>query len=151
MDRTLPISYQVGADVRFAKATGGWSANAYVIFDYVDPTDFKFAGVDQSTNKAVVGHRTTSGWAVDVQGSITGGVKPDTTYAVLVTVNGLVVSVSVDGRELLTYQYDPRYLDGRAYGLNMGLVGVGSDNARGTFDNLVVQTDPTPTNPMFSP
>ncbi|MEO5609685.1 MAG: Calx-beta domain-containing protein, partial [Ornithinibacter sp.] len=35
-----------------------------------------------------------------------------------------------------------RYLDGRAYGLNMGLVGVGSDNARGTFDNLVVQTNP---------
>ncbi|MGB7818284.1 MAG: Calx-beta domain-containing protein, partial [Ornithinibacter sp.] len=142
VDRALPVSYQLSADVRFAKATGGWKANAYLIFDYVDATDFKFAGVDQSTNKAVMGHRTASGWTVDVQGPIPGSVKSDTTYALLVTVNGLVVTVSVDGRVLLTYQFDPRYLDGRAYGLNMGLVGVGSDNARGTFDNLVVQIDP---------
>ena len=28
------------------KPTGGWKANAYVIFDYFSPTDFKFAGID---------------------------------------------------------------------------------------------------------
>ena len=38
------------------KPTGGWKANAYVLFDYWSPTDFKFAGIDDSTNKLVIGH-----------------------------------------------------------------------------------------------
>ena len=40
------------------KPTAGWKANAYMIFDYYSPTDFKFAGLDASTNKVVMGHRT---------------------------------------------------------------------------------------------
>ncbi len=34
---------------------GGWKGNAYVIFDYFGPTDFKFAGINQSTNKIELG------------------------------------------------------------------------------------------------
>ena len=30
-------------------------------------------------------------------------------------------------------------MDGYSYGLNWGLIGVGSDSARGTFDNVAVQ------------
>ncbi len=59
--------------------------------------------------------------------------------------NGLVVRVFIDGSEKLSYQYLPRYIDGVAYGLNMGLVGVGSNNARGTFDDFVVQSLPPTT------
>ena len=33
-------------------------------------------------------------------------------------------------------------MDGYAYGLNWGMVGVGSDNARGSFDNVRVQVLP---------
>jgi hypothetical protein len=32
-----------------------------VIFDYVSPTDFKFAGIDDSLNKFVMGERTAAG------------------------------------------------------------------------------------------
>ena len=59
--------------------------------------------------------------------------------------NGLVVTVLVDGVEKLSRQYDPRWIDGLPYGLNMGLVGVGSDNSRGTFDNFAVQVLPPQT------
>ena len=56
LDDYLPIYYEISADDRMAqKPTGGWKANAYVIFDYWSPTDFKFAGIDISINKMVIG------------------------------------------------------------------------------------------------
>src|SRR5262249_43829582 len=74
LDQSLPIYYEITASVYVQKPTGGWKANAYVIFDYVSPEDFKFAGLDVSINKVVMGHRTASGWVVDVQAPVQGGV-----------------------------------------------------------------------------
>ena len=75
---------------RSRKPTGGWKANAYVIFDYFCPTDFKFAGIDVSTNKLVIGHRNASGWIVDAK---TPRQVSDTVYDLLVSVNGTTVTV----------------------------------------------------------
>ena len=141
VDQNLPVYYELLADVKLTKPTGGWKANAFVIFDYFSPTDFKFAGLDQSTNKVVVGRRTTSGWIYDRQAAV-GNIRFDTYYAMNVTVNGLVVTVYVNGSPLLSWQYDPRWVDGVPRGLNTGLVGVGSDSSRGVFDNVVVQALP---------
>jgi hypothetical protein len=69
-------------------------------------------------------------------------VRSNTWYDLLVVVNGLVVTVSINGSQRLTFQYDPRYIDGKAYGLNMGYVGVGSNNSQGSFDNVGVQELP---------
>ena len=139
VDQTLPVYYEIGAAVRITKPTGGWKANAYVIFDYFSPTDFKFAGLDQSTNKVVMGQRTTSGWNVSVQAAV-GNVQFNRYYAMQVNVDGLVASVYVDGALKLTHQFGVRWIDDEPYGLNQGLVGVGSDNSRGTFDNIAVQS-----------
>jgi Ca2+-binding RTX toxin-like protein len=144
VDQTLPVYYELLANVKLAKPTSGWKANAFVIFDYFSASDFKFAGLDQSTNKVVMGHRTAAGWMYDVQAAV-GNVRADSYYALQVTVDGLVVTVHVDGVAKLTYQFDPRFVDGQAHGLNMGLVGFGSDNARGTFDDLVIQALPPQT------
>ena len=43
------------AKISMDKPTGGWKANSYIVFDYFAPADFKFAGIDQSTNKMVIG------------------------------------------------------------------------------------------------
>src|SRR5439155_19400398 len=64
-DDYLPIYYEIAASVTANKPLAGYKANAYVIFDYFSPTDFKFAGIDVSTNKYVLGHRTASGWIQD--------------------------------------------------------------------------------------
>ena len=53
----LPVYFEVQATISVIKPTAGWKANAYVIFDYQSPTAFKFAGIDISTNKLVMGHR----------------------------------------------------------------------------------------------
>jgi Ca2+-binding RTX toxin-like protein len=141
-DAYLPVYYEITASIAAEKPIGGWKSNAYVIFDYFTPTDFKFAGIDVSINKLVVGQRTTSQWQVVQQSSVPGSVKADTIYQLLVAVNGTTVSVAIDGRQLLTHTFGPRMIDGISYGLNKGLVGAGADNSRGTWDNYMVQTLP---------
>ncbi|MFZ0529420.1 MAG: HYR domain-containing protein [Propionicimonas sp.] len=140
LDQALPTYYEITSQVSVLKPTAGWKANAYLIFDYVSPTDFKFAGLDSSINKVVMGHRTNAGWLYDVQAPML--VKQNQFYGLQIIVNGLLVSVLVDGVTKLSYQYAPRNVDGTWYGLEYGLVGVGSDNSRGAFDNFSVQVLP---------
>ena len=49
------------ATINAVKPVGGAKANAYLIFDWQSDTDFKFAGINISTNKLEIGHRTASG------------------------------------------------------------------------------------------
>ncbi|WP_353083073.1 calcium-binding protein [Tessaracoccus lapidicaptus] len=142
IDQYLPIYFEIHGQVFLTKPTAGWKANAYVIFDYFAPDDFKFAGVDQSTNKLVMGRRTAAGWFVDVQSFIPGGVKYNTWYTMLVAVNGTTVTVLLGGAFAFTHTFAPRIIDGVAVGLNKGFVGVGSNQARGKFDNVSVAVLP---------
>ena len=140
VDQQLPAYFEISAFVKTEKAIGGWNANAYIIFDYQSPTDFKFAGIDDSTNKIQMGHRAESGWVVDVQTNIQ--IKPDQYYHVLVAVNGTTVTVVVDNQDVFSHAFEPRVENGWAYNLNWGYVGVGSNNARGTFENVEVRVLP---------
>ena len=142
LDEAVSTYFEILAQVRVVKPTAGWKANAYIIFDYFSPTDFKFAGLDVALNKAVLGRRTAEGWIIDAQGVVQGGVMPDLTYGLQVIVNGLWVTVLVNGVAVLSRQMSPRFIDGRAEGFNLGMVGVGSDNSRGTFDDVTVQVLP---------
>lgn len=132
------VYFELSAQISMEKPTGGWKANAFVIFDWHSPTDFKFAGVDQSTNKVVIGHRESWGWAYDAQASVPGGVKAGTVYALKVVVNGLVVTVTINGGNAFSHTFAPRVLDGVAVALNKGMVGFGSNQARGIFDNFAL-------------
>jgi Ca2+-binding RTX toxin-like protein len=138
----LPVYFEVQASVLAVKPTAGWKANSYIIFDYQSEEDFKFVGLDVSTNKLVMGHRDASGWHVDVQGVVKGGVKADKWYNLLLSVNGLTATLIVDNQTVLTHTYQPRVIDGYAFALNNGFIGVGSDNSRGAFDNIRVQVLP---------
>lgn len=137
----LPSYFEIMATLTMQKPTGGWKANAYVIFDYQDSTDFKFAGVDASRNKIVLGHRTEDGWVIDAE--TPARIKPGQYYNVLLAVNGTNVTIRVNGSLYFSHTYEAHVdADGWVYGLNSGMVGVGSDNSRGTFDNIVVQVLP---------
>jgi hypothetical protein len=138
----LPTYFEVQASVMAIKPTSGWNANSYLVFDYQGKQDFKFAGIDVSTNKLVMGHRDAGGWHVDKQAPVTGGVKADKYYNMVLAVNGVNAMLLVDNKLLFTHTYQPRIVDGVALGLNWGMVGVGSDNSRGAFDNIRVQVLP---------
>ncbi|GAB3043216.1 hypothetical protein GCM10027052_26710 [Parafrigoribacterium mesophilum] len=137
-DSYTSVYYELSARIAMDKPTAGWKANAFVIFDYFGEFDFKFAGVDQSTNKMVIGHRDVNGWWYDAQGSVSGGVKSGKSYNLNVIVNGLIVTVTIDGKNAFSHQFSPRILDGETVALNRGLYGFGSNQAHGWFDNIDV-------------
>ncbi|MEX2149864.1 MAG: LEPR-XLL domain-containing protein [Steroidobacteraceae bacterium] len=136
----LPAYFEVQATMTLIKPTAGWKANSFIIFDYQNKHDFKFAGLDQSTNKVVMGHRDASGWHVDAWKAFK--VNFGQAYNVMLAVNGLNAILVVNNKEVFTRTYPARVVDGYSYGLNWGLVGAGSDNARGSFDNVRVQVLP---------
>jgi hypothetical protein len=119
------------------KPTAGWNANAYITFDYFSATDFKFAGINVSTNKIEMGYRDATGWHVLAQTPAL--LKAAVSYNLLLSVNGTTATLSVDGTKAFTYTFGARIIDGVAYGLNKGLVGMGSQDAQGVFDNVAVQ------------
>ena len=55
-----------------------------------------------------MGHRDASGWHVDKQGVVTGGVKSGTYYNMLLAVNGTDVTLLVDNKLVFTHTYQPR-------------------------------------------
>jgi hypothetical protein len=136
----LPVYYELAATIATDKPIAGWKANAYIIFDYYGPDDFKFAGLNASIDKMQMGHRTSEGWIVDVQTPMQ--VRPNQFYNMLLAINGTTATLLVDGTELFQHVYQPRVIDGWSYALNNGMVGFGSDNSRGIFDNIVVQQLP---------
>ncbi|HZB76199.1 MAG TPA: Calx-beta domain-containing protein [Solirubrobacteraceae bacterium] len=136
-DTYLPTYYEIAAQIRAEKPIAGWNANAYVIFDYHSPTNFKFAGINVSTNKYEMGYRDASGWHVVRQSSVQ--IKPETYYNMVVAVNGTAVTVMVNGQPAFEYVFPPQVVDGKPVPLNKGLIGLGSQGARGTFDNVAVQ------------
>ena len=141
-DQYLPVYYEVSARVLVVKPTGGWKGNAYVVFDYFGPDDFKFAGLDDATNKLVMGYRDATGWYTVAQAAIPAGVRYNVWYDMLVAVNGTTVTVLLNGASYFTYAFGPRVIDGVSFGLNKGLLGVGSNNSRGRFDNVQVRILP---------
>jgi len=60
VDQFIPKYFEMSATIRAVKPTAGFNANSYLIFDYQSPTDFKFAGINVSTNKLEMGHRTAT-------------------------------------------------------------------------------------------
>jgi hypothetical protein len=137
-DAYQTVYYELAARISMVKPTGGWKANSYIIFDYFSPTDFKFAGIDQSINKMVIGNRDATGWHVLAQGVVNGGVKAATWYDLNVIVNGLVVTVTANGANAFSYTFAPRVIGGDQVALNKGLAGFGSQQAKGSIDNLAL-------------
>jgi hypothetical protein len=137
----LPNYFEVTASVTAGKPNGGYNSNGYLIFDYLSPTDFKFAGVDASTNKVEIGHRTATGWVIDKW--ITAQITPNTVYSLFAAINGTTVTVVVNNQWSISQAYAAHVIQGVSIGLNYGIVGFGANNSISSFNNLVVQV-PSP-------
>jgi hypothetical protein len=120
VDKYIPNYFEMLATIRAVKPIAGYKANAYLVFDYQSATDFKFAGINISTSV-----RDASGWKVRRAAA---GWRSST--------------LLVNNQHYFSHTFAPRVVDGYSYGLNWGYVGVGSDNSRGTFDNVRVQVLP---------
>ncbi|HEU5192826.1 MAG TPA: hypothetical protein VFX14_24355 [Methylomirabilota bacterium] len=140
VDRYVPTYFELQATINAVKPTAGTNANAYLIFDYQSPTNFKFAGINVSTNKLEIGHRNAQGWIVDAQTVFPGSVKAGTDYNLFLSLNGTAVTVIVNNQVTLTHTFAPRVdAYGVSHGLNDGMVGLGAKNAKALIDNVTVQ------------
>ena len=141
VDEVLPGYFELLATINPDKAQAGLDSNAYLIFDYQSPTDFKFAGVNPKINKLQMGHRTAEGWIVDVQNNMQ--LRENQDYHMLLALNGTTATLVVNGSHDLSHVFDPRIDEyGDSHGLNAGMVGIGANNARGRIDNVYVQVLP---------
>ena len=139
-----PQYFEVLATINTEKPTGGSKANTYLIFDYQGPEDFKFAGVNISNDKLEMGYRDEYGWHVVSQSNAK--LKPLKDYDLLLALNGTTATLLVDNKDVFSYAFAPRVdADGYTYGLNAGLLGVGTNNSSGSIDNVVIQVIPPET------
>jgi hypothetical protein len=110
VDAYMPNYFEIEATINAGKPTAGWKSNAYIIFDYYSPTDFKFAGVNISNDKIEMGS---------------------------------AVTLVVDNQDFFSHVFDPRTdADGFMYGINAGMVGLGSQNSIARIDNVAVKVLP---------
>ncbi len=137
---SLPSYFEIQATINAVKPTGGWKANAYVIFDYYSPTDFKFAGVNISNDKIEMGNVDASGWHVEETDNAQ--LKPDKDYNVLLSVLGTTVTLVIDNSEVFSHVFAPRVIDGFSYSINAGMIGIGAHEARARIDNVAAQVLP---------
>jgi hypothetical protein len=143
----LPSYFELQATIQAVKPTGGYKSNSYLIFDYQSPTDFKFAGVNISTDKIEMGHRDENGWHVAVQ--TPSKLRPDRDYNLLLAINGTTATLLVNNSDFMTHTYDARVDDdGFSYGLNSGLLGIGATNSKASIDNVKVQVLPRDVMPV---
>jgi hypothetical protein len=138
----LPLYFELKATVTVDKPTAGWKANAYLIFDYQNELDFKFAGIDIATSKLVMGHRDASGWIIDSQGTVKGGLKVGTAYNLLLAVNGTTATLVANNSVVFSRTYEARVIEGVSYAFNYGAFGFGSNQSKGKFDNFALQVLP---------
>jgi len=137
----LPNYFELTASITAVKPVGGYKANAYIVFDYFGPNDFKFAGIDISNNKLEMGVRTAAGWQMLNQTNVQ--LKADMQYNLLLAINGTTATLVVNNGNVFTRTFAPRVdRDGFQYGLNAGMVGIGANNAKSRIDNVSVQVLP---------
>src|SRR5262249_24105154 len=128
-DSWLPSYYEVTTTLKML--TGGAQQNAFILSDYVSPTDFKYAGLDAKAKLLRIGQRTAAGW-ID-KATLSNNVQPNSNFSPLLAVNGTTATLTL-GKATLSYTFtDP---------LNDGLIAVGTTNAVATFTALTVQKLP---------
>ena len=130
--RMLPNEFTVSATA--TAAAGGRYLNAFIIFDYIGPDDFKFAGVYAGQDKWAIGYKDTEGWhelAYVRDSSITF----NQSYDLDVSVSGPDVQLYADGQRWVSYSFSDD--------ATQGSVGVGSTGAVAVFDAFAI-TEPSP-------
>jgi Ca2+-binding RTX toxin-like protein len=133
LDMVQPGYMEVLATVNMGKPTAGVKSNGFIIFDYQSPTDFKFAGIDNSIDKIQIGHRTASGWIVDVQ--IPMQLRERINYNLTLVMYGSVATIWVDQKYSLSFDFKEALNDD-------GMIGLGTNGAITKFDNWQVQKLP---------
>jgi hypothetical protein len=120
----------VSVDVTTSPASGDsvWS-NAVIIFDYVSPTNYKYAGVFQVLDRLIIGQ--VKNGAVQRLKTVAFPAVANTTYPLTLGINRATNTVNLSsGATAVAYTFPSP--------LGTGPYGVGTINANSRFDNLTL-------------
>src|SRR5271165_3508884 len=136
----LPANFTVTASVTPGVAAKGALSNGYLLFDYVSATNFKFAGVDATLGQVEIGHYNGSAWIIDAVRPA--GIQAGQTYNLTLSIAGDTATLAINGNSEFVYSWQP--VNGVAIDLNYGMVGLATNNAMASFNNVVVQVPVAP-------
>jgi hypothetical protein len=134
----LPSYYEMTTSVTLAKPASGYGSNAYLIFDYVSATDFKFAGINAVTGNIEIGHISGTTWVVDAS-KAAGITTGKTAYTLLLAVNGSTATLTVNSTTSASFTFAARLVQGTTVGLNYGINGLATNNATASYGDTAVQ------------
>ncbi|MCA9039554.1 MAG: hypothetical protein KDA65_04325, partial [Planctomycetaceae bacterium] len=130
----LPSGFRVEVDMTATSGPDRWQ-DGFIIFDYVDENNFKYAGSFVGQNQWVIGHYTGN-WGnrlAEVDWDDNGQtIDPDQMYHLAVDIVGNLVEFSVDGIQVLSTTFEG------LSDLNDGGLGLAVNNAETNFDNFSV-------------
>jgi hypothetical protein len=130
-DQPLPENLELTVTFNADDVSSQYLSNAFVIFDYHGPTDFKFAGAYVGANQWIMGHRSASGWITDAR--LDASIEALTDHDLRVTIiNDSLVTLYADGGPQLTRSYSSSVTDGQ--------LGLGTRDAISRFDDLSVRS-----------
>ncbi|WP_197440185.1 FG-GAP-like repeat-containing protein [Polystyrenella longa] len=128
----LPASFEVATQITSKYAPGKWY-DGFIVFDYLNENDFKYAGMFTGQNQWTVGHYQGN-WSdrlLTVDWDDSGrSIDVDTEYAVHLEVDGNVVKLSVDGELIGEATFSSN--------VNGGLTGVGNFNAKTLYNSFEI-------------
>jgi len=134
-ERRLPPNFEMEVTFNAEDASQQYFSNAFIVYDYIGPTDFKYAGGFLFLDQWVVGQRTSEGWIDEVV--VDGELDAFTDYNVrMLITDGSDISLYNDETLLISHTFADDVTD--------GAIGIGSYNSITRFDNLSV-VDLTPT------
>jgi hypothetical protein len=109
-------------------SAGRTFSNGFIVFDYVDPLNFKIAGIEAANDLLVVSQVVGGVYQrLAFRGAKT---KPGVNYTLRAVVTANAVTVTLNGTTSLSQSFASNLLDGP--------VGVATINADTTFDNFSV-------------
>jgi len=123
----LPSSWNASVTIRTDFVVNA-SRNGFIIFDYVNPTNFKYAGVRVAAGLWVIGQRTAAGW--EDRAALPGAFDPARPLAVRLIADGSVTTLFVDGVPRIQHDFGGSWGGGR--------LGLGTNDGRTAFDDFVV-------------
>lgn len=126
---SLPSALDFSVTFSADPASGGRLANAFIIFDYQSPTDFKFTGAYVGSGQWIIGRRTASGWFTDAV--FNSPISTLTDYTIKLELDGGIARMFVGGVMRVSYNYQSSLTD--------GALGVGTRNAVARFDDVLVR------------
>lgn len=125
----LPSSLEFAVTFSSDPITSSRWSNAFIVFDYKSPTDYKFAGAFVGIDYWTIGRMTPRGYVMDK--SIREQIDSDTDYELRLLLEGSTATLKVGGVTKVSHTYDDSFQDGE-----LGLATL-RGNAR--FDGLSVR------------